>query len=87
MIISANELPDYERQVMQIADCDPFACRIISLYRSYMPSLAFVDYWMIFDDNIEPSGAVARNGSNFILFLTGNSDLGEISSFMRVAGA
>lgn len=78
---------DFEERINKIALNDPFACRIISLYNSYNPSLVFVDYWLALDEGGEPNGAIARNGSNFILLLTDRSDLGEISSFMRVAGA
>lgn len=88
MIVSANEASDFLKSITGLSDCDPFACRIISLYNSYKPELAFVDYWMTADDvSGKCTGAIARNGSNFILFLTDNSDLDEISSFMRVAGA
>lgn len=87
MILSAVEISDYKNAVLQIADGDPFACRIISLYNSYNPSLAFVDYWLTADERGTANGAIARNGSNFILFLTDKTDLEEVSSFMRVAGA
>ena len=47
-----------------------------------------MDYWLIRDDESGNfTGAAARNGSNFILFLTEATDLEEVSSFMRVAGA
>ncbi len=87
MIISANETNDFVSSINSISKLDPFACRIISLYNSYNPDLAFVDYWMTADENGSCNGAIARNGSDFILFLTDESDLEEISSFMRVAGA
>lgn len=88
MIISANETSDFIASVKKISDGDPFACRVISLYNSYKPDLAFVDYWMIADDNSgKCTGAVVRSGTNFILFVTDECDTAEISSFMRVAGA
>lgn len=88
MIISANETSDFIQSVQRISDNDPFACRIISLYNSYSPDLAFVDYWMIADkDSGRCTGAVARSGTNFIMFITDDCDLSEVSSFMRVAGA
>lgn len=87
MIISANEVNDFKSSVSKISDNDPFACRIISLYNSYPPELAFVDYWIISDEDGKCTGAAARSGTNFVLFLTDGSDLEEISSFMRVAGA
>ena len=87
MIVSCAEAPDFLSSVTRMSGGDPFACRIISLYNSYSPELAFVDYWLTCDENGVCTGAIARNGSNFILLLTDKSDLGEISSFMRVAGA
>lgn len=88
MIVSANETSDFIASVQKISDNDPFACRIISLYSSYAPELAFVDYWMIADKSSgKCTGAVARSGTNFVLFITDECDLDEISSFMRVAGA
>lgn len=88
MIVSSNEANDFISSVSKISDNDPFACRIISLYNSYSPQLAFVDYWMIADENSGVCiGAIARSGTDFILFLTDDCDLEEVSSFMRVAGA
>ncbi len=87
MIISALEADNFIKSVQDVSACDPFACRIISLFNSYKPELVFVDYWLIADENGEYNGAIARNGSNFILFLSGKSDIDEVSSFMRVAGA
>ena len=74
--------------IWKMAQHDPFACRIISLFHSYRPDLAFVDYWLIRNAlNGDYTGAIARNGSNFILLLTEKSDLSEVSSFMRISGA
>ena len=88
MIVSANESKDFISSITNISGNDPFACRIISLYNSYKPELAFVDYWMIIDENSGKSrGAIARSGTNFILFITDSGDIEEVSSFMRVAGA
>lgn len=88
MIISANKANDFISSVKNLYNCDPFACRIISLYNSYSPALAFVDYWMTADDiSGRCTGAVARNGSSFILLLSDETNLDEVSSFMRVAGA
>lgn len=88
MILSANELPEYPEIVGRTARHDPFACRIISLFHSYRPGLAFVDYWLTRDAlNGDYTGAIARNGSNFILLLTGKTDLDEISTFLRISGA
>ncbi len=88
MILSANDKKDFTASISALSDKDPFACRIISLYNSYNPELAFVDYWLVTDEiNGNCTGAIARSGTNFILFLTDNSDIDEVSSFMRVAGA
>lgn len=87
MIRSAHGISGYPARVRALADNDPFLCRILSLYSSYPPELAFVDYWLTADDSGKTNGAIARNGSNFILFLTGESDLQEISSFLRLSGA
>ena len=88
MILSSDKTDDFIAVVSDISESNPFACRIISLYTSYGPSLSFVDYWMIVDDTDgKCTGAIARSGTDFILFLTENSNIDEISSFMRVAGA
>ncbi len=87
MIESANDAESFIENVKEISATDPFACRIISLCNSYNPGLVFVDYWLVRDENGENNGAIARNGSNFILFITEKSDIEEVSSFMRVAGA
>ncbi len=88
MIISANDTGDFVKIISSLSDSNPFACRIISLYNSYNPKLAFVDYWLILNDNSgKCTGAIARSGSAFILFLTDTESVDEVSSFMRVAGA
>ncbi len=87
MIISSEKIPGYVQTVQRLSRGNPFACRIISLYRSYSPDLAFVDYWITADAHGVCTGAIARNGSDFILFLTSRSDLREISSFLRLSGA
>lgn len=87
MIISASDADNFINTVQSVSAVDPFACRIISLFNSYKPGLVFVDYWLVCGENGECNGAIARNGSNFILFLSAESDLDEVSSFMRVAGA
>ena len=87
MINSATDADSFIKDVQAISAFDPFACRIISLCNSYKPDLVFVDYWLVQDDNGNNTGAIARNGSNFILLLTDGSDIDEISSFLRVAGA
>ena len=88
MIQAVGEETRFEEEITALAADDPFACRIISLYRCYPPRLVFVDYWLIRDDESgKTTGAATRNGSNFILFLTESADLDEVSSFMRIAGA
>lgn len=88
MIISADNIKNYTEMLLDVCGDDPFACRIISLYNSYNPELAFVDYWMIIDDVSKNCvGAIARSGTAFIIYLTREEDIDEVSSFMRVAGA
>mgnify|MGYP005917007781 FL=1 len=88
MILTADNCEKFISTIESLDGLDPFACRIISLCTSYNPHLPFVDYWTVFDDKTKnPTGAIARNGTDFILFLTDKSDINEVSSFMRVAGA
>lgn len=88
MILSSEKTNDFVALVSGISETDPFVCRIVSLYMSYRPSLPFVDYWVVIDDDSKKcTGAIARSGTDFILCLTDESDIDEISSFMRVAGA
>lgn len=87
MIISVDETTDFLGSIDQMSADNPFACRIISMYKSYKPGLAFVDYWLIMDHSLRYTGAIARNGSVFVLYLTDLSDLDEVSAFMRVSGA
>ena len=75
MINSATDADSFIKEVQAISAVDPFACRIISLCNSYKPDLVFVDYWLVQDDSGKNTGAIARNGSNFILLLTGFSVL------------
>lgn len=88
MIVSAIEAVNFESNLLSVAGNDPFACRIISLYNSYNAELAFVDYWLVnADETGECKGAVARNGTNFIIYLADDSVIEEVSAFIRVAGA
>lgn len=87
MIISVDKSTDFIGTINQMTADNPFACRIVSLYKSYKPELAFVDYWLVMDHSLRYTGAIARSGSVFVLYLTEFSDLEEISSFMRVSGA
>ena len=65
---------------------NPFGTRIYSLYNCYDYNLPFVDFWIQEKDNICVS-AIGRMGTQFIVQLSDLSDLEEISSFLRVAGA
>lgn len=65
---------------------NPFGCRIKALYNTYDYSLAFVDFWVQLVDNM-PVSLIARLETAFILLLTDNSDLEEMSAFIRVSGA
>lgn len=88
MIVSALEAVDFVGTLSSVANNDPFACRIISLYNSYNAELAFVDYWLVNDDKTDECfGAVARSGTNFILYLVDERPVDEVSAFIRVAGA
>lgn len=64
---------------------DPFGCRIKALYNTYDYTLAFVDFWVQIINNKAVS-LIARMESTFILRLTDNSDIEEVSSFIRVSG-
>ena len=44
MIQAVGEETRFEEEITALAADDPFACRIISLYRCYPPRLVFVDY-------------------------------------------
>lgn len=88
MIVSSVEAVDFVGTLSSVANNDPFACRIISLYNSYNFELAFVDYWLVNDDETNDCrGAIARNGTNFIIYLADESSVDEVSAFIRVAGA
>lgn len=87
MIISVDQTTDFVEVISRLEEDNPFACRLISLYQSYKPDLAFVDYWLLMGDMLNYTGAIARSGSVFVLFLTDETDLEEVSSFMRVSGA
>ena len=54
---------------------------------SYDSSLAFVDYWTIIDDKTDEVSGAISDAEQIILFLTDKTNLEEVSSFMRVAGA
>ncbi|MCQ2514629.1 MAG: GNAT family N-acetyltransferase [Ruminococcus sp.] len=74
-------------EILSDFDANPFVCRIISLYMSYKPEYPFVDYWVVYNNDNKICGAIARNGSAFIVFADDLSCIDEVSQFMRVAGA
>lgn len=87
MILSVDSKTDFVNTLYKMSGTNPYACRIISMYNSYNPDLVFVDYWLVLDEENKCQGAIARNGTAFIVYVTDKADLDEVSSFMRVAGA
>lgn len=70
----------------KIPSADPFYTRILSLYESYGIGYSFVDYWI--QETGESTVAIlSRFEDNFSLYLTDESDLGEIAAFLRFQGA
>ena len=61
---------------------DPYGCRIEALYRTYSYELPFVDYWVQLRDS-EPTALIARLEDAVILRITENSDLEELTQFVR----
>lgn len=86
MIQIADDKFCIDRYIDILAKGDPFGCRIKSLYKTYNYNLPFVDYW-IQNINNKCVSLIGRLESTFILRLSNYSDLTEISSFLRVAGA
>ena len=70
----------------RITATDPFFTRILSLYESYGEGLDFVAFWVQETDGGIVS-AISRFEDKFSLYLTDDSDLEEISSFLRFQGA
>lgn len=87
MIRSVCDDSAFIEAVASFSTDDPFTCRLISLCRSYPPTLRFVGYWLITDEAGKTNGAIARNGSSFLLYLTDHSDCAEVSDFLHMAGA
>ncbi len=77
----------FVHSVKELKGAAPFDCRLISLCRTFPPGLPFVDYWLILDKNDACTGAIARNGTAFILCLTAESALPEVNAFLLMAGA
>lgn len=87
MIHYIDDAAAFVDSVRELKGTAPFDCRLISLCRTYPPALPFVDYWLIRDENGACTGAVARNGTAFILCLTEKSALPEVNAFLLMAGA
>ena len=65
---------------------DPFYTRILSLYESYGGGYDFVGFW-VQETESKLTSAISRFEDKFSLYLTDESDLEEISSFLRFQGA
>ena len=87
MITYCDDGAAFVYSVRELKGTAPFDCRLISLCRTYPPHLSFVDYWLIRDENGVCTGAIARNGTAFILCLTAESALPEVNAFLLMAGA
>ena len=79
-------IEDNFQTIMPLCNNNPFGCRIYSLIKTYSPQLSFVDYWVQIVDEKAVS-VIARLETVFILRLTKDSNIEEISSFLRVSGA
>ena len=86
MISIADNKHSYSNEILELSKNNPFGCRIISLYNTYNYNLPFVDFWVQLSNNT-PVSLISRLESALIILLTDNSDLDEISSFVRVSGA
>ena len=81
-MIRPAEKSDFSR----INATDPFFTRILSLYESYGEGLDFVAFWMQENEG-KITAAISRFEDKFSLWLTENSDLDEITAFIRFQGA
>lgn len=86
MIKIASDDFDISSLLKALSKGNPFGTRIYSLYNCYDYNLPFVDFWIQVKDNVCVS-SIGRLGTQFIVQLSDLSDLEEISSFLRVAGA
>ena len=86
MIKIADSKSPFFREISELSKNNPYGCRIMSLYNTYKYNLPFVDYWVQFKDD-KPVSLISRLESSFILCLSDDSDIEEISSFVRVSGA
>ena len=81
-MIRPAEKSDFSR----INATDPFFTRILSLYESYGEGLDFVAFW-VQENEGRITAAISRFEDKFSLWLTENSDLDEITAFIRFQGA
>lgn len=86
MIKIADKDFDILPMVKAMSKGNPFGARIYSLYNCYDYNLPFVDFWIQIIDKVCVS-TISRLGTQFIVQLSSMSDLDEVSSFLRVAGA
>lgn len=77
---------DFSSDVYELSVGNPFGCRIVSLYKTYNYNLPFVDFWVQYIEDKAVS-MISRLEGSFILRLSDESDLDEISAFIRVSGA
>ncbi len=86
MIQIADSDFNISKYIDVLAKSDPFGCRIKSLYNTYNYNLPFVDFWI---QNVKGRcvALIARLESVFILRITDYSDVEELASFLRIAGA
>ena len=86
MIRIVDSKNPFLREISVLSKNNPYGCRIISLYNTYNYNLPFVDFWVQFVED-KPVSLISRLESAFILRLSEESDMEEISSFVRVSGA
>lgn len=76
----------YSKEIIELSSSNPFGCRITALYKTYNYNLPFVDFWVQLSDK-KPVALISRLEGSFVLCLSDESDLDEISSFIRMSGA
>ena len=86
MIKIVDSKNPFFKEITELSKNNPYGCRIISLYNTYNYNLPFVDFWvqLIYE---KPVSLISRLESAFILRISEESDIEEISSFIRVSGA
>lgn len=83
-IVDSNN--PFLREIAELSKGNPYGCRIMSIYNTYNYNLPFVDFWVQFIEG-KPVSLISRLESAFIMRLSEESDMDEISSFARVSGA